>query len=148
MVRMPSPAGYQHITNFCTGRRIATTPTRSWTRSLATEVDIESIESSLDNSLRETKSIEQEVQYRTEELVPQIDDQTHSTHILPDYGTPKEYEKYRKHRTLSPLHDLEYYILICNYYRTIQKTAWHKHSRALPTTSPPHLTPSPLRYYP
>lgn len=83
------------------GRRIAIPFSRSWTRPLATEVDIasiESIESSLDNSLRETKSIEQEIEYKTGESVPQIDSSTHSTHQLAQYGSPQEYNKHRKQR--------------------------------------------------
>ena len=66
---------------------------------MATEIDASAIEKSHDNSLRETKSIEEEIQYRTEALVPQMDTQSQSTQSLANYGSPKEYERYRKHRS-------------------------------------------------
>lgn len=80
------------------GRRIATIPARPWTRCLATEVDLESIESSLDNSLRETKSIESEIQKQTDQLVPQIDSQTHTSLNLLKDGTAQEYNKLQRHK--------------------------------------------------
>ena len=84
------------------GCRIATIPARQWTRCLATEVDLESIESSLDNSLKETKSIESEIQKQTDQLVPQIDSQTHASLNLLKDGTAQEYNKLQRHST-SPL---------------------------------------------
>ena len=84
------------------GCRIATTPARSWTRRLATEVDVESIESSLDNALKETKSIESEIQKHTDRLVPQIDNETHASVNLREDGTAQGYNMLQRHST-SPL---------------------------------------------
>lgn len=84
------------------GRRIATIPARSWTRSLATEVDIDTlqsstnaIEASLDNSLRETKSIESEVEKETVQYVPQIDSRSHTARNLLMDGTAERYSHHR-----------------------------------------------------
>ncbi len=90
------------ITNFILGRRIATVPTRSWLRSLATEVDIDSlqsstdsIESSLENSLRQTKSIESELEHETVQYVPQIDSRSHTAQNLLKDGTAERYASHR-----------------------------------------------------
>ena len=95
-----SPIAYiESLLTTFPGRRIATIPARPWTRCLATEVDLESIESSLDNSLKETKSIESEIQKQTNKLVPQIDSETHaSVNPLKD-GTAQEYKKLQRHST-------------------------------------------------
>ena len=82
------------------GRRIATAPAKSWTRPLATEVDVDSIENSVDNSLRETKSIESQIQKETVKLVPQIDARTHSTLNLLNDGTAERYAQHRHTRML------------------------------------------------
>lgn len=58
------------------GRRFATTPFRTWTRSLASEVD--AIEASLQNSLKETHSIEALIQNETTGYIAPIDDDTHA----------------------------------------------------------------------
>lgn len=58
------------------GRALATTPIRTWTRSLASEVD--AIEASLQNSLKETHSIEALIQNETSEYIAPIDDETHA----------------------------------------------------------------------
>ena len=79
------------------GCRIATIPARPWTRCLASEVDIESIESSLDNALKETKSIESEIQKYTDKLVPQIDNETHASINLRTDGTARGYNKLQRH---------------------------------------------------
>ncbi|KAA6408855.1 MAG: ribosomal S2 [Lasallia pustulata] len=57
------------------GRRFATTPIRTWTRTLASEVD--AIEASLENSLKETHSIEALLQNETTKYIAPIDDETH-----------------------------------------------------------------------
>ncbi|KAL9076305.1 MAG: hypothetical protein Q9161_001021 [Pseudevernia consocians] len=85
------------------GRRITTTtPTRLWTRCLATEVDIntltsstDSVEASLENSLRETKSIESEVEKETVQYVPQIDNRSHAAQKLLEDGTAESYNHHR-----------------------------------------------------
>lgn len=85
------------------GRRITpTTPSRLWTRCLATEVDInpltsstDSIEASLENSLRETKSIESEVEKETVQYVPQIDSRSHAAQNLLEDGTAESYYHHR-----------------------------------------------------
>lgn len=48
---------------------------RSWTRSLASEVD--RIEASLNNQLKETHSIEAQVQSTTSVSIPRINDESH-----------------------------------------------------------------------
>ena len=58
------------------GRRFATTPVRTWTRTLASEVD--AIEASLQNSLKETHSIEALIQKESSEYIAPIDDETHA----------------------------------------------------------------------
>ena len=102
------------------GRRIATTTTRSWTRSLATEVDVDtlqsstdSIEASLENSLRETKSLESEVEKETVQYVPQIDNRSHAAQNLLEDGTAKGLEHHRFHqkrtKSLGTSIDPDYY---------------------------------------
>ena len=49
---------------------------RSWTRSLATEVD--RIEASLNNQLKETHSIEAQVQSTTSVSIPRINHESHA----------------------------------------------------------------------
>lgn len=96
------------IADFIVGRRIATKPTRSWTRSLATEVDIDtlpsstdSIEASLENSLRETKSIESQIENETVQYVPQIDNRSHAAQNLLEDGTAERFNhnRFNQHRT-------------------------------------------------
>lgn len=94
--------------NGFSGRRLVTTPTKSWTRSLATQIDLESversinsIESSLEHSLRETKSIESDVQNDAATVVPQINNHTHSTQNLLKDGTAQAYQHFRRQRALS-----------------------------------------------
>ncbi|KAL8662436.1 MAG: hypothetical protein Q9168_008258, partial [Polycauliona sp. 1 TL-2023] len=65
------------------GRRIATRQRLPPVRSFASEVDIESIEASLDSSLKETHSIESLLQNESSDVVPRIDNATHTT---PDYN--------------------------------------------------------------
>ena len=79
------------------GRRIAIAPARSWTRALATEVDIASIESSPSNSLRDTKSIESQVQNETVKVVPQIGGRTQSTQNLLEDNTAAKYAQLQQH---------------------------------------------------
>lgn len=85
------------ITDFA-GRRFAAPPLRSWTRSLATEVDLEDVESSLDNSLRQTQSLESQIQEKTIQVVPQIDARTHASQNLVTDGTPQTYREHRRRR--------------------------------------------------
>ena len=92
--------------NFIVGWRVATIPTRSWTRFLATEVDIDtlksstdSIEASLDNSLRETKSIESELEKETIQYVPQIDSRSHIAQNLLEDGTAERFDRHRFHQS-------------------------------------------------
>jgi len=56
------------------GRRVVTRPARSWTRALASEVD--SIESSVHNSLKKIHSIESLIQNETSTPIAPIDDET------------------------------------------------------------------------
>ena len=93
------------ITDVNLGRRVAINTTRPWTRSLATEVDInsspaavDSIEASLDNSLRETKSIESQVEDETVQYVPQIDNRSHAAQNLLKDGTAEKYEHHQFHQ--------------------------------------------------
>ncbi|KAL6721009.1 hypothetical protein ACLMJK_000109 [Lecanora helva] len=81
--------------------RIPTLPQLSWTRSLATEVDTETIEQSLDNSLRETHSIESQIQEKTIQIVPQIDARTHATQSLEQDGTAETYQQHRRRQKLT-----------------------------------------------
>ncbi|KAL2052571.1 hypothetical protein ABVK25_007131 [Lepraria finkii] len=83
------------------GRRIAIAPARSWTRALATEVDIASIESSPSNSLRDTKSIESQVQNETVKVVPQIGGRTQSTQNLLEDNTAAKYAQLQQHKKLT-----------------------------------------------
>ena len=62
---------------------------RSWSRSLATEVD--ALEASVENSLKETHSIESLIQNHTSNPIPRIDQRTHRTF---DYKTD---ETVRRH---------------------------------------------------
>ena len=120
------------IADIIVGRRVAGPPPRSWSRSLATEVDIddlqsttdsvdasldnslrdtksidsevnvdtlqsttESIDASLDNSLQETKSIESEVEKQTVQYVPQIDSRSHIAQNLLKDGTGEKWSRLR-----------------------------------------------------
>ncbi|KAI4269388.1 MAG: hypothetical protein L6R38_007490, partial [Xanthoria sp. 2 TBL-2021] len=74
------------------GRKIATRPRLQCIRSFASEVDIESIEASLDRSLKETHSIESLLQNESSDVVPQIDNQTHTT---PNYNNDRVAEDFR-----------------------------------------------------
>ncbi|KAL8858417.1 MAG: hypothetical protein Q9178_005098 [Gyalolechia marmorata] len=74
------------------GRRIAIQPRLPWIRSFASEVDIEAIEASLDRSLKETHSIESLLQNESSDVVPQIDNDTHTT---PDYNNDEVAEAFR-----------------------------------------------------
>ena len=91
-----------HIADLNIGRQIATTPVRSWTRSLATEVDIdtlqsspESIEASLENSLLETKSIESEIEKDSAQVVPHIDSHSHTAQDLLADGTAQQFKHHK-----------------------------------------------------
>ena len=91
-----------HIADLKIGRQIATTPVRSWTRSPATEVDIdtlqsstESIEASLENSLLETKSIESEIEKDTGQYVPHIDSRSHTAQDLLADGTDQRFKHHK-----------------------------------------------------
>ena len=93
------------VADLSIGRQIATTPVRSWTRSLATEVDIdtlqsstESIEASLQNSLLETKSIESEIEKDTVQYVPHIDGQSHTAQDLLADGTAQQFKRQKFHQ--------------------------------------------------
>ncbi len=83
-----------------TGRRIATRPRLPWIRSFASEVDIEAIEASLDRSLKETHSIESLLQNESSDVVPQIDNDTHTT---PDYNNDEVAEAFRSLKRQGPL---------------------------------------------
>ncbi|MCJ1285786.1 37S ribosomal protein, mitochondrial [Xylographa opegraphella] len=72
---------------------------RSWSRSLATEVD--TIEASVENSLKETHSIESLIQDHTSNPVPRIDHRTHRTF------DPKINETVRKHLVIKHQHEVE-----------------------------------------
>ncbi|KAL8897284.1 MAG: hypothetical protein Q9192_002655 [Flavoplaca navasiana] len=74
------------------GKRIATRPRLPAIRSFASEVDIESIEASLDRSLKETHSIESLLQNESSDSVPQIDNESHTT---PEYNFDQVAENYR-----------------------------------------------------
>lgn len=63
------------LINFEAGK-ITSVLARSWTRSLATEVD--RIEASLNNQLKETHSIEAQVQSTSSVTIPRIDHETHA----------------------------------------------------------------------
>ncbi|KAL8883436.1 MAG: hypothetical protein Q9215_008230, partial [Flavoplaca cf. flavocitrina] len=73
------------------GRRIATRPRLPAIRSFASEVDIESIEASLDRSLKETHSIKSLLQNESSDTVPQIDNESHTT---PEYKYDQVAENY------------------------------------------------------
>ena len=64
------------------GRLLRQTSFKSWSRYLATEVD--TLEASLENSLKETHSIESLIQNITSSLVPRVNDKIHRTF---DYNT-------------------------------------------------------------
>ena len=90
------------------GRQLTSVPARTWTRSLATEVDLESIARSIDSidhelqgALQQTKSIESQVQNDTYKLVPQIDSRTHVSRNLKKDGTAKFYESHRRSQKLT-----------------------------------------------
>ena len=118
--RLEAPRIMLSVADFIIGRRVTIAPTRSWTRSLATEVDIDtiqsstdSIEASLDNALRETKSIESQVEDETVQYVPQIDSRTHTARNLRKDGTAHRYYQhrfYQKHtKPLGTTIDPNYY---------------------------------------
>lgn len=93
------------VADFIVGRRIGTVPTNSWIRPLATEVDIDtlqsstdSIEASLNNSLRETKSIESEVEKEAVQYVPQINIRSNEAQNLLKDGTAQRFEQHRFHQ--------------------------------------------------
>ena len=65
------------ITNRRTGRQLTAPQIRPWTRSFASEVD--RIETSLDNSLKQTHSIESQAQNLTSEPIAHISNETHRT---------------------------------------------------------------------
>lgn len=84
-----------------------TKPARACSRSLATEVDLESIEASIESvdhelkgALQHTKSIESEAQKSTYKIVPQINPQTLISEQLLKDGTEKAYQSQRRSRTL------------------------------------------------
>lgn len=62
------------------GGRLGSAPAKLCIRSFASEVD--AIEASLDNSLKETHSIESLLEKKTSDFVPHIDDKTHATFDL------------------------------------------------------------------
>lgn len=93
------------IADFILGRWIGNSPTTSWTRSLATEVDIDtlpsstdSIEAAFEDSLRETESIESDVEKGTVQYVPQIDNRFHAAQDLLEDGTAERYRHHRFHQ--------------------------------------------------
>ncbi|MCJ1398686.1 37S ribosomal protein, mitochondrial [Xylographa trunciseda] len=71
------------------GRLLQRGSPRSWSRSLATEVD--TLEASVENSLKETHSIESLIQDHTSIPIPRIDDSTHRTF---DYKTDATVRKH------------------------------------------------------
>ncbi|KAL9131020.1 MAG: hypothetical protein Q9175_006877 [Cornicularia normoerica] len=104
MVRRGAHKGFL-LADLMVGRQIVTTSTRSWARSLATEVDVDtlqsstdSIEASLENSLRETKSIESEVENETVQYVPQIDARSHTAQNLLEDGTAQRFKHHKFHQ--------------------------------------------------
>ena len=142
-----SPIAYKKslLTKF-PGHRIATSPPRQWTRCLATEVDLESIESSLDNSLKETKSIESEIQKQTNKLVPQIDSETHASLNLLKDGTAQEYTQLQRHST-GALSIIGLQMTEC-FHRKTHKCSRLEHRPSLPTTHSRHQASIPLRHNP
>ncbi|KAL9595671.1 MAG: hypothetical protein Q9219_006304 [cf. Caloplaca sp. 3 TL-2023] len=86
------------------GRRIVSNPLL---RSFASTVegDIERAEASLDNSLKETHSVESMLQNESSDIVPQIDNTTHSTQSTPPASQVAEsyYSIQRQHALTSHL---------------------------------------------
>lgn len=86
------------------------TPIKLRTRSLATEIQDDlgyqytdetgAIESSLDTSLRDTKSIESQAQSQGVQYVPQIDTRLDAFQNLLNDGTAERYERYEINSTL------------------------------------------------
>ena len=92
-------SGYNVTDDACIGRRFATTPIRTWTRTLASEVD--AIEASLKNSLKETHSIEALVQNETSEYIAPIDDETHAPIDYDADSVAHNYHEMKRIRALS-----------------------------------------------
>lgn len=93
-VFMLIPVAY--IANLFVGRRATSFPAKPWSRCLATAVD--TIEASLENSLKETHSIESMLQGQSQFPVPRIRDSTHSTIDYAERAVRKTYHSIRRQR--------------------------------------------------
>ena len=90
------------VADIIVGRRVAGLPSRSCTRSLATEVDIDtlqstttgSIEASLDNSQRETESNESKAETGRVKYVPQINNRSRIAQELLEDGTDERWSRH------------------------------------------------------
>ena len=87
------------------GQHIAARPPRSWTRSLATEVDLENlgrsinaIDQELQGAVQETKSIESRTSSLIQRVVPHIDSRTQATQNLSNDGTAQMYRIHKRQR--------------------------------------------------
>ncbi|KAL9103322.1 MAG: hypothetical protein Q9163_001628 [Psora crenata] len=87
------------------GRILTATPTKTWMRCLATEVDLQDsvggIEAELEHSLRQTKSIESEAQSQKIQYVPQIDARTLATQNLQKDGTAIAFQHHQRQQKLN-----------------------------------------------
>ena len=80
------------------GRPLCTPPTRNWCRSFATEID--TLEASVENSLKETHSIEALLQRESTEYVPKINNETHQTFNLDSDASVRRYNAI-KHQSIA-----------------------------------------------
>lgn len=62
-------------------------------------MDLNALESSLDDTLKETESLKTQIQERIIQIVPQIDPRTQAAQDLRNDGTAKEYIQHRTRRT-------------------------------------------------
>ncbi|KAL9128361.1 MAG: hypothetical protein Q9217_002940 [Psora testacea] len=89
-------------------RRFIAPPANIWTRFFATEIDVQSlqdtvdgIETELNSSVRETRSIESQAQNHQIQYVPQIDVRTLATQNLRKDGTATAYQHHRRQQKLT-----------------------------------------------
>ena len=88
-----------HLTDwFLQGRRLGSAPIKLCIRSYASEVD--AIQASLDNSLKETHSIESLLERETTDFVPHIDDKTHATFDLESDSVARRHHVIKHHRKI------------------------------------------------
>ena len=95
--KSPSDTFYTSVFNIISVGRLIFSPARNWCRSFATEID--TLEASIENSLKETHSIESLLQQGNTEYLPKIDDETHRTFNLNHDATVQKFDAI-KHQSM------------------------------------------------